>query len=302
MQMNRADLADFAYFLAIAKHGGFRRAAASMGVTTSALSHAITALEGRRGVRLLNRTTRSVTLTAAGEELRTAIEVPMQLIAAAGENLDRYRDAPAGRVRINVLEDAVELLLKPVMPIFVDRYPDVAVDISVTNRMIDVVGSGYDAGIRYGGTVPEDMIAQRLSPDLRWIAAASPAYLARFGAPNDPQDLKNHRCVGIRLGNDQVYQWEFERDGDERAVTTPGPLTVDGSHAAIAFGLCGVGIIYATHAALSSYLDSGGLQPVLEDWASPGSGFHVYYSGRRHLPTGLRLLIDLIREVQPLRS
>ncbi len=302
MQPSRADLADFAYFLAIAKHGSFRGAATSMGVTTSALSHAITALEGRRGVRLLNRTTRSVTLTAAGEELRALIEDPMQAIAAASDNLERYRDTPAGRVRINVLEDAVELLLKPVMPIFVDRYPDVAIDISVTNRMIDVVGSGFDAGIRYGGTVPEDMIAQRLSPDLRWIAAATPTYLARFGIPSDPQDLKNHRCVGIRLGNDQMYQWEFERDGNECAVATPGPLTVDGSHAAVAFGLCGAGIVYATQAALAPHLDSGALQPVLEDWASAGSGFHVYYSGRRHLPTGLRLLIDLIREMQPLRS
>ncbi|WP_242122357.1 LysR family transcriptional regulator [Sphingomonas lacusdianchii] len=302
MQPSRTDLADFAYFLAIAKHGSFRRAAASMGVTTSALSHAITALEGRRGVRLLNRTTRSVTLTAAGEELRALIETPMQAIAAASDNLERYRDTPAGRVRINVLEDAVELLLKPVMPIFVDRYPDVAIDISVTNRMVDVIGSGFDAGIRYGGTVPEDMIAQRLSPDLRWIAAAAPAYLARFGTPSDPQDLKNHRCVGIRLGNDQVYNWEFERDGDELAVATPGPLTIDGSHAAVAFGLCGAGIVYATQAALTPHLESGALQPVLEDWASAGSGFHVYYSGRRHLPTGLRLLIDLIREVQPLRD
>ena len=302
MQPSRADLADFAYFLAIARHGSFRSAAASMGVTTSALSHAITALEGRRGVRLLNRTTRSVTLTAAGEELRALIESPMQAIAAASDNLERYRDTPAGRVRINVLEDAVELLLKPVMPIFVDRYPDVAIDISVTTRMIDVVGRGFDAGIRYGGTVPEDMIAQRLSPDLRWIAAASPTYLGRFGAPNDPQDLKNHRCVGIRLGNDQVYHWEFERDGNECTVATPGPLTVDGSHAAVAFGLCGAGIVYATQAALAPHLKSGALQPVLQDWASAGSGFHVYYSGRRHLPTGLRLLIDLIREVQPLRD
>jgi DNA-binding transcriptional LysR family regulator len=302
MQPSRADLADFAYFLAIARHGSFRVAATSMGVTTSALSHAITALEGRRGVRLLNRTTRSVTLTAAGEELRALIESPMQAIAAASDNLERYRDTPAGRVRINVLEDAVELLLKPVMPIFVDRYPDVAIDISVTNRMIDVVGSGFDAGIRYGGTVPEDMIAQRLSPDLYWIAAASPTYLARFGAPNDPRDLRNHRCVGTRLGNDHVYQWEFERDGNECAVATPGPLTVDGSHAAVAFGLCGAGIVYATRVALRPYLDSGALHPVLEDWASPGSGFHVYYSGRRHLPTGLRLLIDLIREMQPLKN
>jgi DNA-binding transcriptional LysR family regulator len=302
MQPSRADLADFAYFLAIAKQGSFGGAAASMGVTTSALSHAITALEGRRGVRLLNRTTRSVTLTAAGEELRALIETPMQAIAAASDNLERYRDTPAGRVRINVLEDAVELLLKPVIPIFVDRFPDVAIDISVTNRMVDVIGSGFDAGIRYGGTVPEGMIAQRLSPDLRWIAAAAPAYLARFGTPTDPQDLKNHRCVGIRLGNNQVYNWEFERDGDELAVATPGPLTIDGSHAAVAFGLCGAGIVYATQAALTPHLKSGALQPVLEDWASVGSGFHVYYSGRRHLPTGLRLLIDLIREVQPLRG
>ena len=302
MQLSRADLADFAYFLAIAEHGSFRRAASAMGVTTSALSHAITALEGRRGVRLLNRTTRSVTLTAAGEELRATIEAPMQVIAAAGETLDRYRNAPAGRVRINVLEDAVELLLKPVMPIFVDRYPDVAIDIGVTNRMIDVVGSGFDAGIRYGGTVPEDMIAQRLSPDLRWIAAASPTYLARFGTPADPPDLKNHRCVGFRLGNDQLYRWEFERDGDVCAIETPGPLTVDASHAAIAFGLCSAGVVYATEAALRPHLDSGALQPVLEDWATTGSGFHIYYSGRRHLPTGLRLLIDLIREVRPIRN
>ncbi len=299
MHMNRADLADFVYFLAVAKHGSFRRAAASMGVTTSAVSHAIRALEDRRGVRLLNRTTRSVTLTAAGEELRATIEGPMQVIAAAGDDLDRYRDAPAGRVRINVLEDAVELLLKPVMPTFVDRYPEVAIDISVSNRMIDVVGSGFDAGIRYGGTVPEDMIAQRLSPDLRWIAATSPAYLDSFGSPADPQDLRNHRCVGIRLGNDQVYQWEFERDGDDVAVATPGPLTVDSSHAGVAFGLCGAGIVYATEAFLRSHLVSGALLPVLGDWAPTGSGFHADYSGRRHLPTGLRLLIDLIQEIRP---
>jgi DNA-binding transcriptional LysR family regulator len=300
MQMSRADLADFAYFLAIAKHGSFRQAASTMGVTTSALSHAITALEGRRGVRLLNRTTRSVTLTAAGEELRAMIEGPMQEIEAAAGNLDRYRDAPAGRVRINVLEDAVGLLLDPVMPIFVDRYPEVEIDISVSNRMVDVVGAGFDAGIRYGGTVPEDMIAQRLSPDLRWIAAASPAYLERFGAPNHPQDLRNHRCVGIRLGNDRLYQWEFERDGEETSVATPGPLTVDASHAVFAFGLRSVGIVYATEAILRPYLESRALQQVLGEWATVGTGFHAYYSGRRHVPTALRLLIDVIREVRPL--
>ncbi|MDP1027059.1 LysR family transcriptional regulator [Sphingomonas sp. KR1UV-12] len=302
MQLSRADLADFAYFLTIAGHGSFRQAALAMGVTPSALSHAITALEGRRGVRLLNRTTRSVTLTAAGEELRLAIEAPMRAIEAAGETLDRHRDAPAGRIRINVLEDAVGLLLEPVMPIFADRYPDVTVDISVNNRLIDVVGSGFDAGIRYGGTVPEDMIAQRLSPDLRWMAAAAPSYLDRFGAPANPRDLRNHRCVGIRLGNDQLYQWEFEGNGEEVAIATPGPLTVDASHAALAFGLAGVGIVYATEAVLRPHLERGTLVAILPDWTTTGNGFHVYYPGRRHLPTGLRLLIDLIREIRPLRS
>jgi len=300
MQLSRTDLADFLYFLAIVRHSNFRRAALEMGVTTSALSHAITALEARRGVRLLNRTTRNVTLTAAGAELRASIEGPLQIVGDAAENLNRFRDAPMGRVRINILEDAVPLLLDPVMPIFVDRYPEVEVDISVSNRLIDVIASGFDAGIRYGGTVPEDMIAQRLSPDIRWVAAASPVYLERFGTPTTPHDLHKHRCVRIRLGNDQIYQWEFERGQEAVAVATPGPLTVDESHAAIGFGLSGVGMIYGAEPVLRPHLDRGSLKVVLSDWASMGSGFHAYYSGRRQVPTALRLLIDLIREIAPL--
>jgi DNA-binding transcriptional LysR family regulator len=288
MQLSRADLADFVYFLAIAKHRSFRRAAGEMGVTTSALSHAITALEARRGIRLLNRTTRSVTLTAAGEELRASIEAPLEAVGQAAENLNRFRDTPAGRVRINILEDAVPLLLDPVMPIFVERYPEVEVDISVSNRLVDVIAGGFDAGIRYGGTVPEDMIAQRLSPDIPWVAAASPAYLARFGTPLSPSDLRQHRCVGIRLGNDQLYRWEFERGDEAVAISTPGPLTVDESHAA-----------YGAEPLLRVHLASGTLQIVLGDWSSMGSGFHVYYPGRRQVPTALRLLVELIREMRP---
>jgi DNA-binding transcriptional LysR family regulator len=300
MQLSRADIADFVYFLAIAKHGSFRQAALEMGVTTSALSHAITGLEARRGVRLLNRTTRSVTLTAAGEELRASIEGPLETVGEAAENLNRFRDAPAGRVRINVLEDAVPLLLNPVMPIFVERYPDVAVDISVSNQLVDVIAGGFDAGIRYGGTVPEDMIAQRLSPDIAWVAAASPAYLERFGTPAAPEDLQAHRCVRIRLGNGQLYHWEFERREEALAVTTPGPLTVDASHAAVGLGLNGVGIIYGAEPVLRPHLESGALRVVLRDWSPLGAGFHAYYSGRRQVPTALRLLIDLIREIKPL--
>jgi len=300
MQLNRTDLADFLYFLAIARHRSFRRAALEMGVTTSALSHAMTALEARRGVRLLNRTTRSVTLTAAGEELRASIERPLEAVGEAAENLNRFRDTPAGRVRINVLGDAVPLLLDPVMPVFVARYPEVEVDISVSNRLIDVIAGGFDAGIRYGGTVPEDMIAQRLSPDIRWVAAASPDYLARFGTPVTPQDLHAHRCIGIRLGNDQLYHWEFERGEEAVTIAAPGPLTVDESPAAIGFGVSGIGIIYGAEPVLARYLDSGALRIVLGDWAPIGGGFHVYYPGRRQVPTALRLLVDLIREMRPL--
>lgn len=299
-QLSRTDLADFMYFLAIARHSNFRRAALEMSVTPSALSHAITALEARRGVRLLNRTTRSVTLTAAGEELRASIEAPLQTVSEAAENLNRFRDAPTGRVRINVLEDAVALLLDPIMPIFVELYPDVEVDVSVSNRLVDVVAGGFDAGIRYGGTVPEDMIAQRLSPDMRWIAAASPDYIERFGTPVTPFDLREHRCVGIRLGNDQLYQWEFERGAEVIAIAAPGPLTVDESHASVGFGLGGVGIIYGAEPVLRPHVVRGDLRVVLEDWASMGSGLHAYYSGRRQVPTALRLLIDLIRERRPL--
>jgi DNA-binding transcriptional LysR family regulator len=300
MSLRRSDLADFAYFMAIAKHRSFRRASSEMGVTTSAVSHAMTALEARLGVRLLNRTTRSVTLTAAGEELHAAIQNPLETIGQAIENLNRFRDAPAGRVRISVPEDAVSTLLEPVMPAFVDRYPDVELDISIDNRLIDVTEGGFDAGIRYGGTVPEDMVAQRLSGDIRWVACASPAYLERFGVPEHPDDLRNHRCVRFRLGNDQIYHWEFERGDQVATIATPGPVTVDASHSALSFGLGGVGIIYAAAPVVQLHLDAGRLKPVLAEWASMGSAFHAYYSSRRHVPTGLRLLIELIREVQPL--
>jgi DNA-binding transcriptional LysR family regulator len=175
MQLSRADLADFAYFIAVVRHRSFRRAAVEFGVSASALSHAISGLEARLGVRLLNRTTRSVTLTAAGEELQATIQGPMDHIGQAVENLNRFRDAPAGRVRINVLEDAVPLILEPVLPVFVDRFPDVELDISVNNRLIDVIGSGFDAGIPHGDTVPEDMIAQRLSGAFRQTGASQPA-------------------------------------------------------------------------------------------------------------------------------
>lgn len=271
-----------------------------MGVSASALSHALKGLESRLGVRLLNRTSRSVTLTAAGEELYAAINAPFDAIGAAVEVLNRYREEPVGRIRLNVLEHASSLLLAPVLPTFVERHPDIELDIWVSNHLVDVVATGADAGIRYGGTVPEDMIAQRLSSDIRWMVVGSPAYLERFGVPAHPRDLLTHRCLRIRLGDDSLYRWEFDQGDETLALDVPGAITIDETQFALALTTRGAGLAYLPEPCVTPLVSRGELRLVLEDWASMGPGFHIYYPGRRQLPTGLRLLIDLIREMRPL--
>lgn len=300
MPTNRSDLTDFTYFLAIARHHSFRRAGLEMGISASALSHALKGLEARLGVRLLNRTNRSVTLTAAGEDLQSAIAEPFEKIAQGVDALNRYRDAPAGRVRINVPVDAADLLFAPVLPVFVERYPDVELDISLSNRLIDVTDGGFDAGVRYGGTVPEDMVAQRLSADIKWIVVGTPAYLERFGRPKHPDDLLQHRCLRFRLGDDSLYRWEFERNGEELALAVPGTLTFDDSRIILSALMGSAGLMYGPEPLLKEALTAGAIEEILGDWAGPGPGFHIYYSSRRQVPTGLRLLIELIREIRPL--
>jgi DNA-binding transcriptional LysR family regulator len=300
MRISRADLADFAYFLALAKHCSFRRAGLELGVTSSALSHSLKGLEARIGVRLINRTSRSVTLTAAGEDLCAALTGPFDAIGMAVEGLNRHRDEPTGRISLNVMELASSLLLSPVLPVFVDRYPGIAIDITVTNRFVDVVAQGADAGIRWGGTVPEDMIAQRLSSDIRWVVAGSPAYLERHGTPLHPRELSNHRCLRIRLGDESIYHWEFEKGDDVIVMEVPGAITLDQSQLVLGLALAGSGLAYLPEPTVAPLVEQGLLRFVLPDWAPMGSGFHIYYPSRRQLPAGLRLLIDLIRELQPL--
>lgn len=300
MQFGRSDLADFTYFLAIAKHRSFRRASVELGVSASALSHAIKGLETRLGIRLLNRTNRSVTLSAAGEQFQEAITLPFEAIGQAVENLNRFRDGPSGRIRLNVPSDAANLLLEPVLPTFVDRYPDVEIEIAVSNHMIDVINGGFDAGIRYGGTVPEDMVAQRLSADIRWVVAGSPGYLERFGTPHHPEDLRHHRCLRFRLGDERMYQWEFERGDEDIRIAVPGALILDEPGLILSLMERGAGLMYGPEPVLAPYVENGRAVLLLEEWASYGPGFHVYYSSRRQLPAGLRLLIDLIRELRPL--
>ncbi|USQ95380.1 LysR family transcriptional regulator [Caulobacter sp. RL271] len=300
MPLSRTDLADFSYFLALARHRNFRRAGLELGVSASALSHSLKGLEARLGVRLLNRTNRSVTLTAAGEHLQASILGPFEAIETAADMLNRFRAEPAGRIRLNVLEHAGSLLLAPVLPVFVERYPDIAIDVVIANHLVDVVAAGADAGIRYGGTVPEDMVAQRLSADIRWVVVGSPGYLARFDAPLHPSDLARHRCLRIRLGDDSIYHWEFERGEETLAVDVPGQVTIDDTAFAIDLVKGGAALAYLPEPCIAAELARGTLRTVLDDWSSNGPGFHIYYPGRRQLPTGLRLLIDLIREERPL--
>lgn len=299
-RFRRSDIASLGYFLAIARHRNFRLAGLEIGVSTSAISHSLRGLEESIGVRLFNRTNRSVTLTAAGEELLAEIAEPFDRIDNAIDILNRFRGSPAGRIRLNVLDVAATYLIAPIMPAFLDRYPDIEVDLRVSNSIDDIVGGGFDAGIRYGGTVPEDMIAQRLSAPIRWAAVGAPAYFERFGIPRHPDDLLAHRCVQIRLGDDRIYRWEFDRASESVALAVPGAITIDSSDTARALALNGTAIMYAPEPAIAREVARGDLQIVLEDWASPGPAMHIYYPGRRQVPVGLRLLIDLVREMRPL--
>ncbi len=300
MQPNRADLADLAYFLAIARLRSFRRAALEFGVTPSALSHALKGFEDRIGVRLLNRTNRSVTLTAAGESLARSIDEPFAEVGDALDRLNDFRDRPGGKIRVNTVVDAAALLIGPVMAELARRYPDLSVELVASNRMVDVIGEGFDAGVRYGGTVPEDMIAQRLSPDLRWVVAGAPAYLDIHGTPAHPDELADHRCLGVRLGNGGIYRWEFTGPDGDFDVAVGCKIVADDSRATLAMAQAGTGLTYGLEAVFARHVAAGELKLVLEDWATTGPGFHLYYPSRRQLPVGLRVLMELIRELRPL--
>lgn len=300
MQLTRANFGDFIYFLAVARHSSFSRAGVDVGVSASALSHAVKGLESRLGVRLLNRTTRSVTLTAAGEELLALISEPVEKIDQAIELLNKFRDEPTGRIRLNVFSDAALLLLAPVLTTFAHRYPNIEVDISTTNSMVDIVEGGFDAGIRYGATVPEGMIAQRLSPPVRWVVVGTPDYLNRYGIPLHPEDLKQHNCLRFRLGNGRMYNWEFEKDGEKLEIPVSGGVVLDETRVMLAMVAQGEALTYVAEPVVAPLLANGTLQMVLEEWVSVGPGFHIYYSSYRQMPTALRLLIDLIKELRPI--
>lgn len=291
----KTDFADLETFIAIARAGGFRKAAALRGVSGSALSHAMRGLESRLGVRLFHRTSRSVSLTAAGEMLLEELEPSFEGIRSAVDKLERFGVGPAGLVRLTVLRDAAHLLLAPRLAGFAAQYPEVEIEVDVDDSFVDMVAEGFDAGIRYGGTVPEGMIASRLTPELEWVAVASPTYLAEHGTPIVAEDLAQHRCIRIRTGTERIYHWEFVKDDHEVRIDVPGSIMLGDSELSIKLAQAGAGIFYGLRDRLADQLAEGSLEVVLADWAYTTLGFHAYYVSHRQVPSALRALLDHLK-------
>ncbi|AKJ69515.1 hypothetical protein PATSB16_38570 [Pandoraea thiooxydans] len=292
---NRSDLADLNVFVTICRRRSFRLSAAELGVSTSALSHAMRNLETRLGVKLLNRTSRSVVPTAAGMALAEQLERGFHTIGEALDQLERYRGSPAGRLRLNVPRDASRLLLSPVLPAFFSAYPDIQLDITVDDHLVDIIAEGYDAGIRYGDTVPRDMIATPLSGPLRWVVVGSPAYVARHGRPARPEDLMHHACVRMRIGDNSLYKWELSNGQQALALDVPGAISANETDVAVDAALGGLALAYCLERRVAPDLQAGRLEIVLPDWAVAGPPMVMYYPSRRQTLPGLRQLIEMIR-------
>lgn len=294
--LTRGDLGDLNLFRVIARAGGFRRAALELDVSPSALSHALRGLETRIGVRLFNRTNRAVTLTEAGADLLAQLEEGFGAIEEGLEALNRYRGKPAGRLRLNVLTDAARLVLGPALSGFLAEYPEVRLEVVVQDDFVDIVGAGFDAGIRFGGRVPEEMIAVPIGGDIRWIMVASPGYLEDAPSLKHPSDLSAHRCIGLRMGTGAIYHWEVERGSDHLTVDVAWSVVLSETALAVAMAETDGGIAYCQEGLVARQLAAGTLREVMPEWSSPGPGFHVYYSSRRQVPQALRALIAYLRE------
>lgn len=295
--MHSSGLVELEAVLAVARHGGFRAAAVDMGMSRSALSATVAGLEARLGVRLFNRTTRSVSTTEAGEQFIARIAPALADIRGAMEATNELRDTPSGTLRLNSSVGAAQMIFAPVVLEYLRRYPDMKVDIVTERRMIDIVAEGFDAGIRLAEAVPRDMVAVPMSGEQRMVVVASPQYLQKHPAPQVPDDLMAHRCVRWRFSSGIVYRWEFVRHGEAMTLDVPGPITLDEPLLMLEAARAGVGIAYMGMFHVADDLASGRLVPLLEEWSPSYPGICLYYPSRRNVPAGLRAFIDLVREV-----
>ncbi len=298
-----ADLGDLTAFVAVAGAGGFREAARLNGGSASGYSEAVTRLEARLGVRLLNRTTRSVAPTEAGARLLDRLGPALGEVAAALDVVNGFRDRPAGTLRLNVPVVAARLVLPRIVPPFLAAYPDIRLDVIADDSFVDMLAAGCDAGIRYGERLEQDMIAIPIGPrEQRFATAASPSYLDRRGRPAHPRDLLGHACLRGQFASGAMTTWEFEREGEIVKLDPMGPLLVRVGAAtdlAVDAAVAGTGIIQLFEDWLRPYLDSGVLEPVLEPWWPRFSGPFLYYPGRRYVPAPLRAFIDFITSSPP---
>ena len=297
---DRIDFADLKSFLTIVRCRSFTLAAIELGQTPSALSHAMRRLEERLGAKLLNRSSRAVSTTAVGRDLAVRLENGFNEIGSALETFEAPGTARLGEIRLNVFADAAHLLIAPALPEFMRLCPDVRLTVVVENRPIDIVAEGYDAGIRYGHYVPEDMVAVPLSGPQRWVLAASPAYLERHGSPRVIEELGDHNCLQLLLGDNSSYRWEVMDKGAPRRLRVPGLLTINDTATTLSACKAGLGIAYVLEARIAEELARGQLRIILEKNAYPEDPFHMYYSSRRYKHPALLTLIDVIREQQAL--
>lgn len=294
--MQRDDLLDLNAFLAVAETRSFTRAAAALGTSQSALSHTLRRLEARLGVRLLNRTTRSVVASEAGERLLRTLRPALDEIDAELTALSALRERPAGTIRITTSEHAAATVVWPVLARLLPDYPDVHVELSIDSGLRDIVADRFDAGVRLGEQVAKDMIAVRVGPDLRMAVVGSPAYFAHHPRPRTPQDLARHMCINLRLPTlGGLYAWEFDKDGRELRVRVEGQLAFNNSGMILRAAKAGFGLACLIEDHVAEALADGSLIRVLDDWCGPFPGYHLYYPSRRQSSPAFSLLVDALR-------
>lgn len=294
--MPRPAVNDLIAFLAVARAQSFTKAAGKLGVSQSALSHTIRGLEERLGLRLLTRTTRSVSPTEAGERLLVSIGPRLDEIESELAALSAFREKPAGTIRINAGEHAASAVLWPALQKLLPDYPDIHVEIIVDYGLTDIVAERYDAGVRLGEQVAKDMIAVRIGPDMRMAVVGAPAYFDNRATPLTPQELTDHNCINLRLPTyGSVYAWEFEKDGHELRVRVEGQLVFNNIALRLNAVLAGLGLAYLPEDAVQAHLADGRLVRVLEDWCPPFPGYHLYYPSRRHASPAFALVVDALR-------
>ncbi|WP_114944147.1 LysR family transcriptional regulator [Microvirga calopogonii] len=294
--MSDVDLADLEAFAAVARARSFRSVARLRGVSASTLSEALRRLETRLGVRLLNRTTRSVTPTEAGQRLLQRLGPALSEVAAALDAVNGFRDSPTGTLRLNVPTAVARLVLPPIIGPFLAEHPGIVLEVISDDSFVDVLAAGFDAGIRYDERLEKDMIAVSIGPRVqRFVVAGSPAYFAAHGRPTHPKELLNHACIRHRFASGVMHPWEFERDGEVIKITPTARVIANSIDLEVTAAIQGLGLIATFEGFVEQELKSGVLEPVLEDWLQPFSGPFLYYPSRRHMPAPLRAFVDFIK-------